>query len=747
MKLNTKISIIILEIALIPLLLTGFIANYSIQKQISQTTFSRLNSIAQIQKNRLKDSLQNKQDILSLFTTKIEILSNLYDYNQLPTPKLQKTLNDNLQAAKESAVSIQKIFLADPSGFIVASTDQRLIGTNIGNLDFFNKGIQQNDVSFLKKDSSTGTIYHYLVGPLSLKTKTLGMVTIVTDANDITSLANDYTGLGSSGETLLVKKDLYGNVLFLTPVRFDPQAGLNREVSKDKTNIPSVHAIIGEEGVFSDMVDYRNIPIFAATRYLPTVNWGIVVKIDRSEALAPIQKLQALFIFIVASAGFLIVVIGSSVSHSITRPIRNLNLMAKKITRGNLREQIEITSHDEIADLASSFNHMTKELHDLYSNLDEKVREKTRELEAGVAREEAILASIGDGLAVVDIQGKIIYVNKAFENMLGWKKEDVVGKLMMDIVPREDEHGKEIPFDNHLLSSVLIGKRTNPANVFFFRKDKTKFSVALTDKPVTLNGKIVAIVEAFRDTTHEKELDRAKTEFISLAAHELRTNPGIIDWSCELLLNDKKLKINTEQKDLLSQIYRVNRRTVKLVESLLNTTRFELSTFSVNPEILSVPEVLEILLEDSKEKLESKHLRLIKDIDPNTPTISSDRNLLEVVFDNLIRNAIKYSKEKGTITIGVKPKKETILITVTDTGIGIPENEKGKIFTKLFRAQNAQSVEGTGLGLYLTKVVVEFMNGTITFSSRENRGSTFSVSLPYTGLKKKWGTTKLLKLT
>ncbi|MFZ2205197.1 MAG: ATP-binding protein [Minisyncoccia bacterium] len=306
MKLNTKIIISILELAIIPLLFFGFISYFNTRAQINKNILNNLDAIAQIQQNRLQDAINQKLDILSLFTTKPLLRSYLHDFNIQPKIALQENMNTNLLQSMEGSVSIKKIFITNPAGKIVASTDKNLIDSDVSAEDYFKQGIKKSDVSILKKDDKS-VIFQYLVSPVILKGKTEGMVALVVDTDDIFALANDYTGLGDTGETLLVKNDGIGNALFLTPIRFDKNAGLSRVVSKEEKNVPAIHAIAGEENTSIDFIDYRKIPVYSATRFVETINLGIVVKINKAEALAPIEKIKYLFLLLVLFISIIII--------------------------------------------------------------------------------------------------------------------------------------------------------------------------------------------------------------------------------------------------------------------------------------------------------------------------------------------------------------------------------------------------------------------------------------------------------
>ena len=175
----------------------------------------------------------------------------------------------------------------------------------------------------------------------------------------------------------------------------------------------------------------------------------------------------------------------------------------------------------------------------LNSTLEKKVFARTKDLERIRSRNDAILSSIGDGLVVVDKEGRINYINKSFEEILGWKSREIIGKSMVQIVPREDIHGVKVSFKERILTQVLSGEKfvadlTNP--FYYIRKDKTRFPTSSIVAPVILNEKIVGAVEVFRDITREKEIDKAKTEFVSLASHQLRTPLSTVNWYSEMLL-------------------------------------------------------------------------------------------------------------------------------------------------------------------------------------------------------------------
>lgn len=352
--------------------------------------------------------------------------------------------------------------------------------------------------------------------------------------------------------------------------------------------------------------------------------------------------------------------------------------------------------------------------------------------------DEAILASIGDGLVVVDKEGRITFVNQAFEKLVGWTSEEVLGKHFLEAVPREDEKGTVVPFNERILSKVLAGDvvvadLTNP--FYYIRKDGSRFPTSSIVTSILLGGEIIGVVETFRDITKEKEIDKAKTEFVSLASHQLRTPLSTINWYTEMLLAGDVGEFNADQERYLKEIYRGNKRMVSLVNALLSVSRMDLGTFVLEPEPTDVVGLVKAVIEEQRFHIDSKQIVLSTDFSPTLPIIQTDPKLLSMVVQNLVSNAVKYTPENGSVTVSLAPQEDTrsVLCTISDNGYGIPQNQQERIFTKLFRADNVRSkdTEGTGLGLYIAKSIIDNSGGKLWFESKENEGTTFFLELPY----------------
>jgi len=266
-----------------------------------------------------------------------------------------------------------------------------------------------------------------------------------------------------------------------------------------------------------------------------------------------------------------------------------------------------------------------------------------------------------------------------------------------------------------------------------------------------------------QDVSKSMELSQAKTDFVTIASHQLRTPLSIIKWYVDFLLNEDAGSINPEQKKYLAEVYLSNERLIELVNALLDVSRIDVGTFAIEPESCDMLLVSDNAIKKYSSEINNKDIKFEKKYD-KLPPINLDPRLIGIVFENIISNAIKYTPRGGTVQLVIKKTSKDVLIKISDSGYGIPREQQPNIFTKLFRADNVKKIEsvGTGLGLYIVKAVIEKSGGKIWFQSpslelllsegqkdsdipldKRNRGTTFFITIPLKGMKKKIGTKKL----
>lgn len=402
---------------------------------------------------------------------------------------------------------------------------------------------------------------------------------------------------------------------------------------------------------------------------------------------------------------------------------------------------------DNLDQKAQSVAQREEKLTNIYTQLQDEIahrksvadslNQNVQTLERQKARTEALLENIGEGVIAVDREGKIIMANHVTKQLFNYYEKDVIGQYYGDLFTLYDEEDNPLPLEQHPLIQALNNQTYyHTADYFFHDYNNEPVPVSTTANPVQSEEENIGAIEVFRDITEERAMAKAKDEFLSLASHQLRTPLGAIRWYAERLLKTSRMK--DKNRKYLETIYEDSARMSSLLSDYLNVSRLELGTKEFTITEVPLSDVVEKILNDTKPLIEDKELEIVQNL-PDDMTLHTDKQALELILQNLISNAVKYTPEKGTITITATPYsgnnpslKPGTVLNVEDTGIGIPQEQQRNIFTKLFRADNAQhsNIEGTGLGLYSVKATVEKLKGTIWFESKPEKGTTFAVTLP-----------------
>lgn len=348
-----------------------------------------------------------------------------------------------------------------------------------------------------------------------------------------------------------------------------------------------------------------------------------------------------------------------------------------------------------------------------------------------------------DHIIITDADGVILYANHGVFMATGFKPEEVVGQK----AGSKSNWGGLMPqsFYKKLWNTIKIKKKAFRGEVQNKRKDGRLYTAYTAISPVSnKTGEIQFFVGIERDITKEKEIDKAKSEFVSVASHQLRTPLSAISWYSEMLLAGDAGKLNKTQYSFLKEIYRGNQRMTELVTSLLNVSRLELGTFAVEPSSQSLQLLVEEAIKEMRQTIKAKKLTITTKY-AKLKDIKLDKKLMFMVLQNLLSNAVKYTPNGGKVALEILHEPPYAVLKIVDTGMGIPEEQQSKIFGKLYRATNAieQATEGTGLGLYIAKQIVDATGGKISFTSKLNKGTIFTVQIPLKGMKVKTGEKKL----
>lgn len=230
------------------------------------------------------------------------------------------------------------------------------------------------------------------------------------------------------------------------------------------------------------------------------------------------------------------------------------------------------------------------------------------------------------------------------------------------------------------------------------------------------------------------ELDKVKTEFISVAAHQLRTPLSAVKWILSLLMDEDNENMTAAQRSLIMKGYESNERIIRLINQMLIVTRIESGRMTYSFISIHIEDLIDNCLQDFTGEIKNRNINLRFEEDEHTlPYVNIDADKVRAVIQNLIENAIFYTKDNGNIIVKAKQDGSYLKISVKDDGIGIPDVQKTGIFNKFFRAENALKArtEGSGLGLFVSKSIVEKHGGNIWFDSVEGEGSTFYFTLPF----------------
>lgn len=362
-----------------------------------------------------------------------------------------------------------------------------------------------------------------------------------------------------------------------------------------------------------------------------------------------------------------------------------------------------------------------------FFNILEDTEEAKKEAEKEKNKTIDIINNLTDGILVLDEDNKIELFNPLVNSLFKKKDGNLIGQSIFKI----NSDG----LDLSPLHQALKGSKKEKIK-HFLRKEiniGNKFFLQVSSVPFNEKNEKKETLVILHDISKDKLIESMKTEFVSIAAHQLRTPLSAIKWTIQMLLDGDIGAITAEQKELLQKTYESNERMILLINDLLNATKIEEGDFSFNLKPLQLEEIIGIVIKNTKDFLNRKKINLNfeKPIIP-LPKVLIDKEKMELAIQNLLENAIKYTLSGGEITIFLKEEDGQIVFKIQDNGVGIPKDQQDRIFTKFFRGSNAirLETEGSGLGLYTAKNIIIGHNGNIWFESEEGKGTIFYFSLP-----------------
>ena len=355
-------------------------------------------------------------------------------------------------------------------------------------------------------------------------------------------------------------------------------------------------------------------------------------------------------------------------------------------------------------------------------NMLEDTEEAWRNAEEEKKRTHEIIINLTDGLLLFDKDNRLSLMNPQVEQFFKAEKKALTGKSISEFINLAEFKSLEPLFREGIKK--------------LFRKEvkvTENFILEVSTIPLMAEEKNMGNLVVLHDVSREKLVERMKTEFVSVAAHQLRTPLSAIKWTLNMLLNGDLGKITSEQKEFMQKSYLSNERMIRLINDLLNVTRIEEGRYLYERVPLDIIRLVQSMVDFYKDEAQKRGINLeFKKPKKKSPEVMVDVEKIELAVQNILDNAVKYTPKGGKVIVALNYNKKEVVISIKDTGVGIPKNQQKRIFTKFFRGSNVIKLEtdGSGLGLFITKNIIEAHGGKVWFESEENKGTTFYFSLP-----------------
>lgn len=376
---------------------------------------------------------------------------------------------------------------------------------------------------------------------------------------------------------------------------------------------------------------------------------------------------------------------------------------------------------------------------------NESLTKMTSKVTAEKAQDEAVLTAIADGVYAVDMDRNLVLLNKAGGDLTGWDEKDALGLKCSAVMKlMNDEDVSVCEKDCPALAVWNTGEPVFRTDTCFVHKStKKRIQLSSSYAPIKdFEGNMSGAICVFRDITKEKELERLRNEFVSTASHELRTPITATEGYLSIVTDSGMVKIDDKGKEFIAKAKNTLLSMSKLIQNLLSVTKIEEGKLDTNITSFSIhdltKEVVDVFLNKASEKgiklemVESKDLSLKgKKVVGRSLNVRADIDMIREVLNNLIENAIKFTI-KGGVLVSIDYDEEFATITVEDTGMGMPKEGQKHLFEKFYRVDNTatREVGGTGLGLYITRSIVETFGGRIWVDSTQGKGSKFHFTVP-----------------
>jgi two-component system, OmpR family, phosphate regulon sensor histidine kinase PhoR len=404
-------------------------------------------------------------------------------------------------------------------------------------------------------------------------------------------------------------------------------------------------------------------------------------------------------------ATLLVIIATVIITRLITRPVRQLTRAAEAIASGKLEQQITIHSRDEIARLGRAFNEMSSSVKNSMGVISDERSQLV-----------AVLSGLTDGVVMTDPRGRIVLSNPAAKRLFNFKDANVIGRPLIEAV-----HDHEI---DAALKKCLETAREQSVQI---DSVSGRFVRAIA-VPITA-GKITGALILFQDLTELRGLQTMRREFVGNISHELRTPLAAIKAIVETL-RDGAINDREASADFLNRLDVEVDGMTQMVSEIIELSRIETGKIKLKPEPVDLNSLIQEIITRLSPQANRQQLSLSADLLSGLPAVMADRERIQQVITNIVHNAIKFTPVGGRIVVSTKVDGQSVVTSVSDTGIGISREDLPHIFERFFKADKSRSTSGTGLGLAIARHIVQNHGGSVWVQSEQGKGSTFGFNLP-----------------
>lgn len=592
-----------------------------------------------------------------------------------------------------------------------------------------------------------------------------GVIIVEVGTYEINEIVNHSFFVDESTKIYLIGSDLL--------MRSDIQNSQESTTLKQKIDTANSRQCFGEDiaeheagHTVEQFTNYENVNVVGSHIYIPEMDWCLLAEIEVSKALVPVSNALLIGIILAVIIIFFVFVVSRRISNTISGPILKLQKATDLAEKGNLDLKINIKTKDELGALGKSFNKMILAIKKSKAEISKKVKEQTHEIMQhklhlenqqravlnileDVAKEKEITAkerdkintilySIGDGVFVVDKELKIKVFNKMAATISGYTEKEVFNKPYNEVLKFISEKDKS-DADSFIKEAIKTGTQQSLVkDSILIRKNKSSVPVANSAAPLkNTKGNVIGCIVVFRDVTKEREVEKMKSEFVSIASHQLRTPLTVMGWELEMMNKGFFGKFTDKQLGEFYKLDKSHKHMLELVNDLLDASRIDAGRLELKFEKIQLDEIIKTAITNVSAIAKKKKIKVTSPrFSKKSPFVNVDSSKISEVIQNLIENAVKYTPDGGKVDVSYKKDKNNkyVIFGVVDNGIGIPAKAQKHMFTKFFRADNAVKAKktGTGLGLYISKTIVEKSDGKIWFESKKDKGTKFFIKLPIT---------------